>query len=502
MSNAVDGLLTDAERLELERLLDADPEALEKWRQLIRIEAGLRSARVRFPFAVTVPQAIRAEHERRVAQGVLQQIRSLPDTSVSRSSSWLALCEHWFRPIRRRTVWATGFVAIAILSTLIWLGSDNHPRDLAVEQARNLEVRRGWWWRSVKAGEQLSSRWSLRTGPLGSARLQILSDSTTVVLEEQTKADFIENSLAKQWSIKQGRIQVHAAHQVPGHPIVVRTPHGHAEVVGTTFSLSARPTTSWLRVDDGAVQWSSLGDNRSLLVPAGQFVAAGHGPIGLLMAADPEMLRIPFTLDLQRSFQDGDGAWNTDGSALVQTKVSHVPMTNAIWGTPASPGSAYVIEARTPESIEIRCDVEVQRTIHDEVARWIWPQNFGLRFYLGRYDFQLNAEGGGVAGTALLKFGGGSPKASDSPVVIHGQTHSSLPAAGVGLHHFRLQLWRQPDGHCRALGKVWTGSGEPNEWQINAEFNRSESLTQVGMQTVSCAARFSQFQTFLIESLQ
>ncbi len=499
IANAADGLLTETERLELETLLVADPGQAEKWAELLKIEAGLRSTRVRFLFSETVPQAIRAEREQRMAQDVLRQIRLHPVPVTNPRAAWYVTFANGFRLSRPAFAFLSGALAVLLASGLLWFNWEKPEPDMVVEQAKNLEVRRGWWWRSVYAGEQMNSRRSLRTGTGGSARLRFLSDSTSVDLDEQTQANLAEHSSGKKWSIGRGRLQVHAAHQPPGHPLRLRTTQGQAEVVGTTFSLSARPTTSWLRVDEGSVRWANAADDKPLLVTTGHFVAAGHGPIELLSVTDPETLRIPFALDPRRSFHDGDGAWNTDGSALVQSKVSHVPMTNAIWGTPESPGSAYIIEARTPESIEIRCDIEVQRTIRDEVARWIWPQNFGLRFYLGRYDFQLNAEGGAVGETALLKFGGSSPDISDAPFVIHGQTHAPLTVAGVGFYHFRLQLWRQPNGHCRTLGKVWTGSAEPNEWPIHAEFDRYEPLTQVGMQTVSCAARFSRFNLFLIE---
>ncbi len=509
MALVMDGLATDAELRELDALLDADETGGRRLVHLFRIESALRSSRVRFPLTTSVPAVLRADQGRRLADSVLDQVRRLPRPRSTRttlfSPEWFVGLAFWKSGPKWLPAWSAALALAAVVLVSGWgVWNSFKPVDgsgpWTVVQARGLEVRRGWRWQTVEPGATLEGEPRLRTGLQGNATLRGKREATTVALGGQTRMRLEHGSSGKRWSLDQGRIEVHAAHQPDGRPLRISTTHGEAEVVGTTFSLSARKTATWLQVEEGSVRLHPSPEQQGLLVPAGQFSVATMGRALELQANRPgEILRLPVALDFQQAFHDGDGEWRLEGTTLHQVRVSHVPMSHPVWGTSDSPGSAYILKTTAWDSIELSCDVEVERTIHDEVPGWIWPQTFGLRFYFGATTFQFNAEGGGAGQAASLSLGGPGSPDSGGTLRLTGRTQAPLASAGRGLHHFRLQLWRQPAGDCHVLGRVWTGPSEPEHWAIDAQFHLDQPLTQVGMQTVSCSARFHHFQVSLID---
>lgn len=81
--------------------------------------------------------------------------------------------------------------------------------------------------------------------------------------------------------------------------MIVRTPSAEAEIVGTTFNLSARPDDTLLKVDEGLVKLKRLADGSSIDVPAqSSAVASLNSSLKLDPAVTPEPLtrwRFDFT---------------------------------------------------------------------------------------------------------------------------------------------------------------------------------------------------------------
>lgn len=498
LADFADGLLTESERQELELLVASDEDAALALGHSIRIESALRRTRLTISVVDEVLKTVRADQQRRLKEGVLERVRSLPATP-HRSASRL-LDRLWQFSRAWRTTLAAATVVLLVTLVLFWRDQDMGPGDLQVVQAVDLQFYRHFRWRTAAVGDTLSSHCRLRTSRIGNARLQFLTEASSVDLGPLTRACLNKANSSKGWTVDQGRIEVQAAHQTAGHPLRIATRQGVAEVVGTTFSLSARTSTSWLRVDEGSVRLTRSSDSQSVLVAAGNFAAVGGDSSPVTAMQIKDILRLPISLDLRRATSDGDGFWSAEGNQIRQSKVSTVPMTNAIWGTPESPGSAFIIPAQATESFEITCDVQLEKSIHEVRSNWIWPKTFGVRFYLGRYDLQMNVENGVAAGLGQISFGCGSPRKSDPPVKFDGTITHPLSALGSGPVHFRCQLWRSADGHCRALGRVWSGAREPVEWMISGGFTLNEPLNQVGMQTISCAARFESYCLSLVET--
>lgn len=119
---------------------------------------------------------------------------------------------------------------------------------------------------------------SLTTG-LNSRAVLTYPDGSMVTLSEGTTIKVKANSRwdgSKGLEIVSGRIEAEIAKQVSGRSFLLSTGDGHAEVVGTTFSLGLNDDRTRLEVTEGAVLFLPSELGRKVLVEEGYFAEAGR----------------------------------------------------------------------------------------------------------------------------------------------------------------------------------------------------------------------------------
>jgi len=68
-----------------------------------------------------------------------------------------------------------------------------------------------------------------------------------------------------------------------------------------------------------------------------------------------------------------------------------------------------------------------------------------------------------------------------------------------GRYRLKLRIERRPEGKAVLRGKIWQGDREPDGWMIENVFELDGPMTQVGLQTVRCAATFSSFKVRVLK---
>jgi hypothetical protein len=106
--------------------------------------------------------------------------------------------------------------------------------------------------------------------------------------------------IGKWVELDEGTLAIEAAHQPPGHAMVIATPHGQARIVGTTLKLSVEATSTRLDVVEGKVRLSRPGAAWADVV-GGHFAVAAEG---VELAARPLPKMVAETV-FRFGFEDG-----------------------------------------------------------------------------------------------------------------------------------------------------------------------------------------------------
>lgn len=199
-----------------------------------------------------------------------------------------------------RSVRLTLAASIAVLATSAWLWFDSHesPVLTLVDSSGTVVWNHGGEMRvNVSDGEKLAAGTLETLGETASAQLQF-ADGTIISLTGESELSFSEED-QKLLVLRKGSLSAQVKPQPHGRPMIVRTPSAEAEIVGTTFNLSARPDDTLLKVDEGLVKLKRLADGSSIDVPAqSSAVASLNSSLKLDPAVTPEPLtrwRFDFT---------------------------------------------------------------------------------------------------------------------------------------------------------------------------------------------------------------
>jgi len=336
-----DGLATEAELDELDRLMAADPGAARVHVRLLELEGELRGGRRDLDLSARVLDRLRKTREERIEQGVMERVRRVP-----RKTSFRALPA---RHVNKAWVLAAGvFFAIGLLFLL----SIRRPET----KGRNAESVPDVAWESVppplpvpvppppspvppsrepeptpmtplptppgvppappppvpepppalsppaprvtmamaavrieKAeGEVAALDGSARspagagsTFPAGRALVTGRPGRATVVWPDGTRLDLGGETqvrhLEGKGSVKSLSLEKGAIAVAAVGPMVVRTANAEAEILGTRFSLTCSRDATRLEVREGKVRLTRLSDRRSVEVPAGHSATAARG---------------------------------------------------------------------------------------------------------------------------------------------------------------------------------------------------------------------------------
>lgn len=260
----LDGTLTSAEHAEIN--------------QRLRDDADLRGH-------------LREIAEQAVAMGDMARQRDTDTTAPSvRAPSKRFAFTHWLALAASVTLLAS--------SAWLWFDSRDLPVLTLVDSSGTVVWNHGGEMRLIVGeGEKLPAGTLETLGETASAQLRF-ADGTIISLTGESELSFSEED-QKLLVLRKGSLSAQVRPQPRGHPLIVRTPSAEAEVIGTTFSLSARPDDTLLNVDEGLVKLKRLADGTSIDVPAqSSAVASLNSSLKLDPAVTPEPLtrwRFDFT---------------------------------------------------------------------------------------------------------------------------------------------------------------------------------------------------------------
>lgn len=341
-------------------------------------------------------------------------------------------------------------------------------------------------------------------------RLRYPGEATTIELRGPATLAPQRPDGGKRLRLERGEADIVAAPQPPGRPLRIRAPQGEAEVVGTRFTLAARRASTWLEVSEGQVRLHSLASATeaspasSVLVGADEFAVAAEG---IELAARPlthepaSRPLLPLPLNVTKPWTSGDGDWSHAAGVFRQRRVA---MT--AWGaTPDSkpggrryPASEFVLPLRTSGNVMLEATVTLDR-LPDDVrpgAGANLPARVGLKLYDRRsvLDFLLSAtrpQASQVFAYTEMSEAKGWPSR-----IIHG---GPAPALARATYRLKMRLERLDTGGARVSGKIWQGAVEPAPWLIQGDVPELRDLRSLGLDTMHCAASFTDVRAWLIE---
>ena len=257
-----DGLL-------IQRYLDhrLSAEELEVLQLRLREDAGLR------------------EHLRTIAE----QAVAFGDMARSRFGERAASHPAASKPARSVPLtWLALAASIALLAAGAWFFIARQPATVLtlVETTGSVMSSDGT---ALRAGEKLKAGTLEAVGEATTAQFRF-ADGTSITLQGGTELTFSDDG-QKILTLSRGTLSAQVKPQPAGRPMLVRTPSAVAEVVGTTFDLTARSEDTLLKVSEGLVKLKRLADGSQVEVPAHRSALASlHADSALAAATTPEPL--------------------------------------------------------------------------------------------------------------------------------------------------------------------------------------------------------------------
>ena len=322
LSDYLDDALDAENRARVEAQVAGDDDALRYVAGQRRLDRALRSllrpedehARVRQSILATVQGASLAGIKARV----------LETTTVREPRVSILGTLFKFPQPRGHIAWLVGLAAAAAVVLGLWLWLPQ-PAGPLTALARLAEVRGrivvGRAGRALEVGEGFVLRPGdvLSVGDRASATA-VYPDATRLEFSAGARAAFGDDQRAgKQIELAAGTLSARVSKQPANSPMVVRTPHASATVIGTRFVLRVEPARTRLEVEEGLVRLTRTSDSRSADVAAGQFAEAGNNvdlvagplrqeraPTAELSARDPAFW--PFVADSPWNHPVGSGA--------------------------------------------------------------------------------------------------------------------------------------------------------------------------------------------------
>lgn len=126
----------------------------------------------------------------------------------------------------------------------------------------------------AREGLRLYAGDSLRTPDSVAATISFSPEQTQVRVEPGTDLRIANLGYGKRFDLTLGKIQASVAHQRPFRPMIVRTPHAEARVVGTKFSLTVSTNATRLDVTEGKVRLTQASDRAHVDVAKDQYAIA------------------------------------------------------------------------------------------------------------------------------------------------------------------------------------------------------------------------------------
>ncbi|HOU89606.1 MAG TPA: FecR domain-containing protein [Polyangiaceae bacterium] len=231
-----------------------------------------------------------------------------------------------------------------------WSGTVAHVARAGDRGALELCGRDGGACRPVSAGDAIPVGGVVRTGPTVRAHLT-LADGTELSLDRDTRLAF-EPGAARRLRLDHGAVVADVAHRRDG-PARLDVPGGHVEVLGTKFSLVARPGATAVGVSRGIVELVDEA-KRSVRVRAGEegSLLAGQGPIATATQRLGELL-----------------AWSDQALEAPETEVAARGLGELRAKKPTDKSERDAAVTLASHAVKVRISGAVARTEVDEVFR-------------------------------------------------------------------------------------------------------------------------------------
>jgi ferric-dicitrate binding protein FerR (iron transport regulator) len=195
---------------------------------------------------------------------------------------------HGRQPKPIRFTWLALAASIAVLAASAWFFMASQPATVLtlLESTGTVAMSDG---SPILIGAHLPAGTIETVGEASTAQFRFL-DGSIISLQGQTVLTFSDDG-QKVLSLSRGTISAQVKPQPEGRPMIVRTPSAVAEVVGTTFDLTARTEDTLLKVNEGLVKLKRLADGSQIDVSAKRSAVASLDDGAKLNAADtPEPL--------------------------------------------------------------------------------------------------------------------------------------------------------------------------------------------------------------------
>ena len=304
-SRFLDGLATAEETGELASWLRSHPEHARDFRESFQLDQLLRVLHT--PARAQVIDAIIAQLQQEADPFVESVARELPPQcspnvetrskriglearlsevmiprspafgrSGSMNNAGRVIAER--QPCKRVRWLAFAASATLLLSLGIWFfGATMGEPVLAEVRGLEVTIKRGAEFLPARPGTPLLRGDVLRTGTSGVLHLAFGEERTLLHLADNSELRIDSFALGKRLVLQSGRLTNHVARQRPFQPMILRTPHAEARVLGTEFTLDVTAQSSQLDVTEGAVLLTRASDGLSTKVKAGQRAKASAG---------------------------------------------------------------------------------------------------------------------------------------------------------------------------------------------------------------------------------
>jgi ferric-dicitrate binding protein FerR (iron transport regulator) len=290
----LDGPLASAEKAELAAILADDPAAQAGHIALLRLEAALRGLGPAPDVAAATLERMQRESSTDLERSVMQTIGSLPTPRWTQA----AVVKTLDKRSRRATLFAVA-ASLLLFASLggWWLRKGAIEREqfpaitsatAAVEVIDTTDRSR-----SVVVGMRLGDGQSLRTQDDDQAVLEY-ADGTRVELfgPSQLVVELGPHG-AKRLRLIRGGMELDVRRQPVGRPLVVITPEGEAEVLGTKFRIAAGTDRTRIEMQEGTVAFLHRADGRTVEVSEGAFLVAESKPEPVAVHPLPPKLSAP-----------------------------------------------------------------------------------------------------------------------------------------------------------------------------------------------------------------
>lgn len=256
MAAVVNGEATDAERAQLEQRLLASEAARDEYLDYLNLHSELRR---RFFTAMD--------------EGVV------PLSSEELAEFRRAMAVELYPRVRRAwantLLWAVSTLAVALLVAVLWqpwVDARVIATIRTLEGEATLVTAQGL--RTVAVGDILRRGETLRVADEYSRVIMQYPDGTTVHLHSGAVVSSPANQSSR-LELLNGSMEVAAAKQPPGRPLVFATKHSRYVVLGTRFRLYQEEEASRLELDEGKVRLERPASGEQLDVEAGSVVISG-----------------------------------------------------------------------------------------------------------------------------------------------------------------------------------------------------------------------------------